>query len=241
LDAHAKLPIALAANEFLLLDDAKMSTSRSHALEAQTILANAPADLVRLYLAKIRPEDTATSSNLAGATMYLNFVARYWQDWLERLARAIAAEADSKAPAAANPSLAPWSQEQAQFVAQLKAIAGRARQGYEDMSLREVALALGELVERAMAFGAAQQPLAGLASLAGQRDTGLALELGAARTLAIIAAPLMPAFATHLWLALGYSGPIEFFDEVSPIPPGQPIITAALIQRTLFPAWIALS
>jgi hypothetical protein len=27
---------------------------------------------------------------------------------------------------------------------------------------------------------------------------------------------------------------------VAPIPPGQPIVTAAFIQRTLFPAWIAL-
>ncbi len=241
LDPAAKLPIALAANEFLLLDDAKMSTSRSHALDAKAILASAPADLIRLYVAKIRPEDTPTSSNLQAATMYVNYIARSWMDWLARLGSAIAEEARSEAPAASNPSLAPWSAEQTQFVAQLRAIAARARQGYEDMSLREVALALGELVERAHAFGAAQHHLAGIKSLEAQRETGLALELSAVRTLAILAAPLMPLVAAQLWAILGYRGAIEFFDEVSPIAPGQQIVTAALTNRTLFPAWIPLS
>jgi methionyl-tRNA synthetase len=241
LDPAAKLPIALAVNEHLMLDDAKMSTSRSHVIDAQAILAKAPADLIRLYLAKIRPEETPTSSNLAGAAMFINFIAKSWQDWLARLAGALVEEAEGKAPAAANPSLAPWSQEQTVFAAQLKAIAARARQGYEDMSLREVASAIGELVERATAFGATQQHLRDIASLAGERATGLALELAAARTLALIAHPLMPAVTTLLWKILGFAGPLEWWDDVSPIPPGQPIITQALAQRILFPAWIELS
>ena len=240
LDPQAKLPVALAANEFLLLDDAKMSTSRSHALDAQTILASAPADLIRLYVAKIRPEDTPTSSNLQGATMFVNYVAKTWMDWLARLGAAIAEESDGKAPAASNPSLAPWSPEQTQFVAQLKSIAARARQGYEDMQLREVAAALLELVERATAFGAAQHHLKGIDSLKTQRETGLALELSAVRTLAIIAAPLMPLVAAQLWAVLGYRGAIEFFDEVGPVAAEQPIVSAAWINRALFPAWISL-
>lgn len=240
LDPAAKLPVALAANEHLLLDDAKMSTSRAHALDALTLLSKAPPDLLRLYLAKIRPEDTATSSNLAGATMFLGFVSRSWQDWLARLGGAIADEADGRAPAATNPSLAPWSQEQTVFAAQLKLIAARARQGYEDMSLREVASAIGELVDRARSFGATQLHLQGVEALAGERTTGLALELAAARTLALIAAPLMPAFSTLLWKILGFEGPIEWDDDVAPVPPGQVIVTAALTRRILFPSEIAL-
>lgn len=241
LDPAAKLPGALAVNEHLLLDDAKMSTSRAHTIDAQALLTKAPPDLVRLYLAKVRPEDTPTSSNLAGATMFINFIAKTWQDWLARLGAAIATEAAGQAPAAANPSLAPWSREQTVFASQLKQLAGRARQGYEDMTLREVAAAATELVERALAFGATQEHLRDVPALAGERDTGLALELGAARTLALIAHPLMPAFSTLLWKVLGFAGPIEWYDEVSPVPAGQPIITQALTQRILFPAWIELS
>ena len=239
LDPAAPLPTALAANEFLLLDDMKMSTSRAHTLDASTVLSRAPADLVRFYLAKIRPEEAPASSTLAGAAMFINFIARYWQDWLERLGREIADEAGSLAPAASNPSLAPWSPEQAQFVAQLKAIATRARAGYDTMLLREVAAAIHELVERATTFGTAQRHLAGIASLESQRTTGLALELAAARTLAVIAAPLMPRFARELWKHLGYTGDV-IWDDVSPIDPDQPIATTGLIGRTLFPAWIEL-
>lgn len=234
-----KLPVALASNEFLLLDDAKMSTSRQHTLDATKILS-APADLIRLYVAKIRPEETPASANLQGATLFVNYIARSWMDWLARLGKAIADEADGKAPAASNPSLAPWSSEQTGFVAHLKAIAARARQGYEDMALREVASALTELVDRALAFGAAQQHLAEVDSLAQQRETGLALELSAVRTLAILASPLMPLLAAQLWALLGYRGAIELDGEVGPIPPGQPILTPAMIKRTLFPSWISL-
>ena len=240
LDPAAPLPIALAANEFLLLDDAKMSTSRAHALDAQTTLANAPADLVRLYLAKIRPEDAPTSSNVQGATMFVNFIARYWQDWLERLGRTIADEAGSKAPEPSNPSLAPWSPEHVQFMRYLQDLATRARGGYDTLSLREVAVACTELVERATTFGTAQKHLAGVAGLESQRQTGLALELAAARTLAIIAAPLMPTFALTIWRCLGFAGAVAWFDEVAPLPPEQPIAAELLASRRFFPPWIQL-
>jgi methionyl-tRNA synthetase len=237
LDPRAPLPTELAANEFLLLDDAKMSTSRSRALDANLVLSRVPADLVRLYLAKIRPEDARTNASLPIAQMFLLTVTRHWQSWLSRLGAAIASEAGGLAPAAANASLQPWSHEQQQFLNQLQALVTRARDGYEACSLREASSAIHELVERATGFGAAQAHLAGVPALAAQRATGLALELAAARTLAMIAAPIMPAFAQQLWTCLGEGGAIAWSDDAWPVTPGQPI---AAMAEPFFPAVIDL-
>jgi methionyl-tRNA synthetase len=232
LDPAAPLPTELAANEFLLLDDAKMSTSRNRALDAGVVLSRVPADLVRLYLAKIRPEEVRTNASIAVAQVFLLTVTRYWQTWLSRLGAAIEHEAGGRAPAAANASLAPWSHEQQQFLAQLDALVARARQGYEACSLKEASGAIHDLVERAISFGAAQAHLAALPALAAQRATGLALELAAARTLAMIVAPIMPAFAQRLWTCLGEDGPIAWSDDVGPVTAGQPI---ALASEQFFP------
>jgi methionyl-tRNA synthetase len=235
LDAGAALPVELAANEFLMLDDAKLSTSRLRALDAGTVLSRVPADLVRLYLAKVRPEDAATNASIPIAQAFLLTVTRFWQAWLSRLGAAIASEAGGRAPAVANASLAPWSHEQQEFLAQLETLLARARTGYEAGSLREASSAIHDLVERALGFGAAQSHLAGIPALAAQRATGLALELAAARTLAIIVAPVMPVFAHQLWACLGETGPITWLDEVVPAPAGQPI---QLASHRFFPAMI---
>ena len=239
LDPDAELPAALVANEFLLQGDEKMSTSAG-APGADDVLARVPADLLRLYLARIRPEEARTSASLPAAQVYLTLVAQHWQGWLARLGACLAAEAGSAAPAPANPSLAPWSAEQAAFLARLGELAARARDAYEDGSLKEAAAVLHELAERAAAFGATQLHLAGEPSLAGQRATGLALELAAARTLAVIAAPLMPAFAERLWRCLGGGGPIEWWDDAQPVAPGTRIDTAELAAARFFPAQIVL-
>ncbi|HZJ67114.1 MAG TPA: class I tRNA ligase family protein, partial [Kofleriaceae bacterium] len=233
LDGGASLPRELAANEFLLLDDAKMSTSRRRALDAGAVLSRVPADLVRLYLAKVRPEDAPTSASIAIAQAFLLTVTRFWQAWLSRLGAAIAAEADGRAPALANPSLAPWSHEQQEFLGQLDTLLARARTGYEAGSLREASSAIHDLVERALGFGAAQSHLADVPALAAQRATGLALELAAARTLAIIVAPVMPVFARQLWACLGENGALAWSDDVAPVPPGQAI---RLAGQQFFPA-----
>jgi methionyl-tRNA synthetase len=238
LDSGATLPAELGANEFLMLDGEKMSTSRSRAVAADAVLARVPADLVRLYLAKIRPEDMRTNASIAIAQMFMITVTRYWQSWLSRLGSAVASEANGRAPAPANPSLAPWSHEQQQFLNQLDVLVVRARAGYDACALREPSNAIHELVERAMSFGAAQSHLGGVPTLATQRATGLALELIAARTLAMIVAPIMPVFAQRLWRCLGHDGEIRWSDNVGPIPAGQPITLAA---EQFFPSSIELA
>jgi methionyl-tRNA synthetase len=237
LDAGAALPGQLVANEFLMLDDAKMSTSRARALDAAFVLSRVPADLVRLYLAKIRPEEARSNASAEIAQMFITTVTRYWQAWLSRLGAAIATEAGGLAPAATNPSLAPWSHEQQQFLAELEALIARARRGYGAGSLREASGAIHDLVERAVGFGAGQSHLAALPQLAAQRATGLALELAAARTLAMIAAPILPVFAERLWRCLGHSDAPAWSDAVIPVPAGQPI---ALAAEVFFPASIQL-
>ncbi|HEY5927602.1 MAG TPA: class I tRNA ligase family protein, partial [Kofleriaceae bacterium] len=226
LEREAAAPAELAANEFLLLDDGKMSTSRGNVLDADDLLARVPADLLRLYLAKMRPEDDRSNVNLATAQMFLTMIPRYWQGWLSRLGAALAAETKSRAPQPANASLAPWSHEQTQFLSQLDALVARARRGYDACSLKEVSIAIHELVERAVNFGAGQGHLAGVPKLETERATGLALELAAARTLAMLVAPVMPSFATRLWNALGYGGAIPWLDDVMPIAADQPIALA---------------
>jgi methionyl-tRNA synthetase len=228
LDPRAPLTGTLCANEFLLLDDAKMSTSRSHAVIAEAILAKVPADLLRLYLAKLRPEDGRMNTSLPQAQLFMTF------------GRAVANEAGSRAPQPANTSLAPWPADQNRFLAQLGDLVERARRGYEELSLKEVSLAIHELIERAQAFGVSQAQLAGVPAFAGVRATGLALELVAAEKLAMITAPVMPAFAEQLWRALGFDGAIDWIDEVSPIPAGQAIDTRVLIERGFFPPVVQL-
>ena len=228
----------LAANEFLLLDDAKMSTSRAHGIDAIAVLTRAPADLVRLYLAKIRPEDSKMTSGVQAAQVFLTMVARFWQMWLLRLGLAIEGEFEGRSPQPANPSLVPWPQEQRDFLASLEALIARARRGYDASSLKEPSTVIHELVERAVAFGAAQAALAHAPSLAAQRATGLALELAAARTLAMIVAPVMPLFAQQLWAALGMDEANGWYDDVPPFPAGQRI---TLGTTRFFPDSIVLA
>jgi methionyl-tRNA synthetase len=239
LDPDAPLPRRLIANEFLLFGDAKMSTSRAHALQARDVLACVPADLLRLYLAKIRPEDMRTSCSLAAAQVYLTLTAQSWQSWFARLGEDLASDAGSLAPQPG--AAASWSPEQTEFLRSARDLLRRARRGYEASSLKEVTSVIHELVERASSFGAAQTQLAGIPSLVSQRTTGLALELAVLRSFARIVAPLMPVLAEQLWACLGYDGPVWWADEIEPVAAGQPIATAELAARRFFPAAIRLA
>ncbi len=219
----ALLPRALVVNEHLLLDDRKMSTSAGHAIDAAAVLGQVNSDLVRLFLATVRPEASDASCSLQQMEAFLNqSVLAPWQDWLASLGRQVATECGSKAPA---PGV--WSAEQSDYQDQLDVWLRRATRGYESGSLAEVARTLHELVDRSRAFDAAQSHLAGIPGLEPQRATALALQLAAARLLATLAAPIMPKFSALLTKHLGLTKADSWPHEAHFLPPGQRVLAAA--------------
>jgi len=234
------LPVALGPNEYLLLNDAKMSTSGDHALDAVEVLEKVPADLLRLYLAGVRPEDSTFSASLAhlGQLMELR-VIQPWQNWLERLGRALTAESGSKAPPPGD-----FSPEHHEFFNVLQGLQARTTHAYQTFSLQEVSRCIHELIERVNAFSLSQGNLANIPTLQSQRFTALALELAAARSLCFMTAPLMPKFAGQLWKFLGARTSMEqegWPEAVTFVPPGQRVLaTAGLCARKFFPASLNL-
>ena len=101
-----------------------------------------------------------------------------------------------------------------------------------------------DLVDRSIAFGHEQSHLAHLPGYEEQRATGVALELAAARLLAIICAPLMPNFGAQLWKILGHHHPMEsegWSREPKFLEPGQRLLArAGLCARRLFPQSVNL-
>ncbi len=235
------LPVALGPNEYLLLNDAKMSTSGDHALDACEVLEKVPSDLLRLYLAGVRPEDSTFSASLAhlGQLMELR-VIQPWQNWLERLGRALTTESGSKAPQPSD-----FSPEHHEFFHSLQSILGRTEHAYQTFSLQEVSRCIHELIERVTAFSLAQANMVGIPTLQRQRETALALELAAARLLCYVTGPLMPKFAAQLWKFLGFRTSMEQEGWPSTptfVPPGQRVLaTAGLCARKFFPASLNLA
>ena len=224
------LASGLHGNEYLLLEDEKMSTSRGHSLNAGDLLKTYSSDLVRLLLAGLRPETSDTQCNTEMIEMFLKHrIATPWQDWLEGVGKRLTTEAGSKAPEAVD-----WEPEQDDFFAQLEDLQRRATQAYERGRLQTVAAILQELVDKSGAFALSQEPLAGMPS---ERATGLALELAAVRLLAQLCAPLMPKLATQLWKHLGFRDALGYPQGVELVPAGQRVLAAAgLSSRRYFPA-----
>lgn len=203
-DPATVLPRALISNEFLLLDGEKFSTSRSHAVWARDLIAASCADAVRLYLAWNRPETEPTTFTRADYDRFTagELVGR-WDGWLTALGERIARHAGLAADGAES-----WSTDHEVFHAHVVSLVERCTASYrlEGFALQDAARTLSELVRITARFGHATQHLAGLPGCEDAVRTSLALELTAARALAVIASPIMPEFAGWLWGALGLSG-----------------------------------
>lgn len=229
LHPQRQLPTALHGNEYLMLDQEKMSTSRGHILEAGPMLEKYGSDLVRLLLAGLRPEISDTQCD---GTMAENFLRQRiigpWQDWLEAVGRRLTTESSSKTPEANQ-----WGAEQDEFLERLESLRKRCQSAYQRGRLQEVAGCLQELVEQSATFALSQEPLQGMPD----RSTALALEVAAVRLLAQLSNPLMPRFATQIWKHLGQRGAIDWPTEVELLEPGQRVLAAAgLSARRYFPA-----
>jgi len=240
LDQQVPLAQELIVNEYLSLNDVKMSTSKGHYLSPEILLGRMPADLLRFYLATVRPEVSETTCSLRHmASMVNGLLVGRWQDWLADLGNTVTNEFMSSAP-----EFDEWADEHSQFFSELTAFSNRARHGYESRRLQVVAKTAIDLVDRTAAFGLEQSHLAHVQGYEDQRATGVALELAAARLLAIICAPIMPNFGSQLWKILGHHHPMEdegWSREPKFLPPGQRLLArAGLCAKRLFPQAVNL-
>jgi len=206
-DPEIRLPQALLANEFYRLEGQKFSTSRNHAIWGRELLRDQNADLVRFYLAYNGPETEQTSFTLAE---YEQTVGRELLDgvqgWLRQLGSAVSDEYSGIAP---SPGV--WTGTMHRFYGRLNDIVGKAAAGYstKEFSTQRVARLLLELAREARFFSHSESHWKRVPNRRLTRNTAISLELLAAKTLALLAAPIMPGFAARLWHDLGQTKPLQ--------------------------------
>lgn len=193
-------------NEFYLLEDAKFSTSRRHAVWAKDFVGPHNVDAVRFFLARTRPEGRRTSfRHEAFADVVKEVLLGTWQHWLNDLGERVRDRCGGRAPRAETPS-----PEQTAFrerlADRLSALTGCL--GRDDFSLNRAAGELHGIVEDATRL---REQTGG---------TAIAAELAAAGLLAHGAAPVMPRFAAKLAAALGGSAPDTWPSAVDLLPAG---------------------
>jgi methionyl-tRNA synthetase len=213
-------------NEFYLLDGAKVSTSRRHAIWGKDILAPDTVDGVRFYLALTRPETERTNFTLAGYEEAVRgTLIGTWQQWLNDLGARVDELYGGTAPDAGI-----WTPEHTAFLGRLEARLAEMNVslGQDGYSLNQAAATLVRLVEETLRFSRAEAPAAGLPPWRDETRTAIALELAAARLLAACSAPVMPRFAGRLATALGLGDDaVEHWPgQVTLVPPGAAITLA---------------
>ena len=212
-------------NEFYLLEGKKFSTSRRHAIWGKEILTPETVDQVRYYLALTRGEVERTNFERKAfdRTVAETLVGR-WQGWLAALGQRVEVDFDGRAPDAGS-----WTSDQRAFLARLQArvSAAAVHYGADGFSLNAAMETLNGLVEDAARFAQAQLLLRMLPAERSAWRTATALELAAARTLAQLAAPAMPRFASRLGDAVGCPAALHrWSDQVGFVPAGTPISLA---------------
>lgn len=220
-DEGLRLPAAFVLNEFYRLDGKKFSTTRGHSILGRTLLATAPRDMVRFYLAYSAPEREETSFTLEDFERTVEReLVRGIQPWLAELGEKLRAECGGVVPATGD-----WTDEHLCFFRQMETVIAEMAEAYEakTFSPQRAARLLVELVRMARRFGRAEMHWEDIPDRSQERRTGLALELVAAKTLAILASPVMPDFSARLWRNLGFQEPLSAGAwESSPawVPPG---------------------
>jgi methionyl-tRNA synthetase len=236
-DSEIRPPKVFLTNEFYRLDELKFSTSRNHVIWGRDLLADVPADMLRFYLAYSGPETEQTNFNL---DEFEKTVRRELyggiQIWLNALGDKINTEFCGISPA-----LTAKTPAQQQFYQKLQTLTIEAASAYEarTFSPQRVTRILVELIHAAQSFGKEQDCCVQLSGERLERQTGISLELVAARTLQMLSAPIMPDFSAHLGHDLGLSttlSPRHWENEPSGVPAGVPIDG---LHRTYFPESIS--
>lgn len=196
-------------NEFYLLEDAKFSTSRRHAVWAKDFVGPHNVDAVRFFLSHTRPEGRRTSfRHEAYATVVKDVLVGTWQHWLDDLGARVRDTCGGQAPPA-GPSTPERAAFRTRLADRLAALTGCLAR--DDFSLNRAAEELAGIVEDATRFRAETG------------GTAVADELAAAWLLAHCAAPVMPRFAAKLAAALGAPAPATWPGEVEFRTAGTPV------------------
>lgn len=208
-------------NEFLLLDGAKFSTSRRHAIWGKEILGPHSVDAVRFYLASIRSEGRRTNfERSAYAAAVRDTLIGGWQAWLRDLGQRVDEQYGGIAPDAGI-----WTPEHTGFLARLTtrlaAVSGAL--GPDGFSLNQAAAELAGIVQDARRFSAQESQLEPSPAWRDEARTATALELAAAKLLATCAAPVMPRFAAKLAAALGTAPADSWPQTVTLLAAGSPV------------------
>jgi methionyl-tRNA synthetase len=221
-------------NEFYLLDGAKFSTSRRHAVWGKDILGPDTVDAVRYYLSLTRPETRRTNFELAeyeAATR--TTLIDGWQQWLNDLGTRIRSQYGGAAPDAGI-----WTPEHTAFLdrlnVRLASVTGSL--GQDGFSLNRAATELNGIVEDTRRFAATEVHAAGIEGWKDEARTAVALELAAALLLARCAAPVMPRFAGRLAKALGMPDLSVWPETAQLVPAGTTIDLADQVYFRAMPA-----
>lgn len=214
-------------NEFYLLEGSKFSTSRRHAIWGKEILGPGSVDAVRYFLSSTRPEGLRTNFERAAYESVLqNTLIGTWQEWLNNLGRRIDKHHGGIAPDAGN-----WTPEHSAFLSRLgtRLAALTGSLSPDGFSLRQAAAELNGIVEDVVRFSQAESLLADSEEWRDESRTAIAVELAAARLLAVGATPVMPRFASRLATALDLSGVTEWPRTVELLTPGSKIRLASAV------------
>lgn len=232
-DPSIRPPRTFVVNEFLLLDGAKFSTSRNHALWGHDILSRYPSDGLRFCLARVSPEieQTNFTLDLLERTMTDELDNR-WRPWLGGLTTVVRERFGGRAP-----STGVWTEGQQQFYRGLVELVNEVGRAYAaaSFSLQRASVALSRIVGLAARFRAGESHWSHAPGRGAEYRTAVALELAAARAVCVAAAPLLPTFAARLWRELGFApldGALPWAPVGALVPPGQHIgeLGAALVR-----------
>jgi methionyl-tRNA synthetase len=214
-------------NEFYELDFDKFSTSRRHAVWGKDVLNPRSVDAVRFHLARTRPEGRRT--NFSGddyeATLNGTLIGT-WQTWLDDLGTRVANRHGGVAPDAGV-----WTPEHTAFLARLGTRLAEltGALGQDGFSLRQAAEALDGIVTDTVAFRDRENAAVGIKGREDMARTVIALELAAAKLLALGAAPVMPRFAGRLAGALAIAEPGCWPELVTLVAPGSKVDLAGQV------------
>jgi len=207
IDKRGHLPSTFVTNEFYRLDSKKFSTSSNHLVSVLDFMRSADRDRARFYLCYTRPEQEQTNFTEEdfAATVQRELIDG-WEGWLRALGKKIQTRFNGVAP-----DTGLWTQEQRHFENRLRDYCTRVEHflSAEHFSPSRVVRLLSELVRDARGFGIAESHWANVRTGRDMERTGAALELAAARALAIASSPIMPEFARQLWDRLGCTPSLE--------------------------------